>query len=369
MKILLLADPSSTHTIKWANSLAQKGLNIFLFGLSTCGNENIDRHISVISNPGYSWFKKHKDGSLIKVTYLTSYFNLKKKFREIKPDILHAHYASSYGLLGSLMNFHPYILSIWGNDITEFPRKSYLHKLVIKRILKKTDILTATSSYLKEKTLLYTNKNISIIPFGIDTNKFKKSNYANPEKKEGDILIGIFKSLENHYGIDLLIKAIKKLTVKIKMSVKLLIIGGGSLEFEFKRLVNELDLSEKVIFTGKINHDQIVQYHNMVDIAVYPSIRESFGVSVLESSACEVPVIVSDVGGLTEVALNNKTGIVVKSGNIDMIVEALEKLILNPSLREQYGNQGRKFVQQNYNWDMNVNQMINIYEELLRKDL
>lgn len=359
MRVLLLADAYSSHTIKWANSLAENGLEVYLYSLSPYDAKFYNDRVKIYQGRNYR-VNNFEEGSYFKIIYLSSYFNLKELIEKIKPDILHAHYASSYGFLGSIMNYHPLIISAWGSDITEFPNKSGLHKLILKKILKKADAITATSKFLEKELNIYTKRKISVVPFGIDVNRFKRMDSI--PKNEDTIFIGIFKSLEKHYGIDLLLKAFSKAKSAVKFKLKLLIVGSGSLESELKKLTEKLNLSGSVDFTGRIDHNIIERYHNMVDIAAYPSVSDSFGVAVLESSACEKPVIVSDTEGLTETVINNKTGIIVPSGNIDALADALCKLIMSPSLRKQFGWEGRQFVKNSYDWNRNVEQMIKIYQ-------
>ena len=106
----------------------------------------------------------------------------------------------------------------------------------------------------------------------------------------------------------------------------------------------------------------------MLDIAVYPSQSESFGVAVIESGACEKPVIVSNVGGLPEVVKNGKTGFVVEYGDINSIVNALEKLILNKSLCYEMGRNARKRIKKLYDWKDSVECMLKIYKRITSEE-
>jgi glycosyltransferase involved in cell wall biosynthesis len=90
-------------------------------------------------------------------------------------------------------------------------------------------------------------------------------------------------------------------------------------------------------------------------------LNESFGVSVLEASASEVPVIVSKAGGLKEVAINHQTGLFVKPGSEVEIAEAISYFIEKPESIEVFGKQGRKFVDDNFNWKKNLTQIGDIY--------
>jgi len=365
MKILILADPSSSHTIKWVNSLHKRGVDIFLFGLSRYDPAQYDENIKIESLQTPIRVKAKLNGSFLKSLYLVAFPRLKKIIRTFQPDIVHAHYAASYGLIGALTGFHPFILSVWGIDILTFPSNSALHKKMIKYSLKKADKVLSTSYYLAKETNNYTNKEILITPFGIDTEKFKPK-IVDPIFMEDDIVIGTVKSMERKYGIEYLIKSFSIVKKKCQhKNLKLLLVGGGSLEEKFKQMIDELGITDSSIITGQIPFNKVADYHNQLSIAVYVSKVESFGVSILESSACEIPVVVSDVGGLREVVENDVTGLIVKANDIEATADAIDKLVLDKELREKFGNAGRVRVREKFDWQKNVNDMINIYNQIV----
>lgn len=368
MKILLLSDPGSPHTIKWAKALAARGINIFILGLSAydkdiySGYSGIHIHSSFIEK---DMFKK-KGGDFSKSIYLKVLPELKKIIEEFSPDIIHAHYATSYGLLGVLSGFHPLIISLWGSDIYDFPNRSFFHRFILKRNLSKADKVLSTSCTMANEAKKYYSEEIEVIPFGIDMDLFK------PAKnkfmfKENEIVVGTIKTLEAKYGIDTLIKAFKLLVDKYPLlPLKLLIVGGGTMDKELNNILQELKLTEKSILTGYVMPDKIPALQNELDIyAALTNTKESFGVSVLEASACEKPVVVSNMGGLPEVVENRITGIIVPPDNAAAAADAIERLILDPALREKLGKNGRERVKKLYNWNDNVEQMINCYGDVM----
>lgn len=364
MKVLLLADPSSAHTIKWANALNRKGIDIFIFGLSDYDHDGFDENINIELVAFSSSIKAAKDGNILKLNYLKAVPGLKKYISIIKPDIIHAHYASSYGLLGALTGFHPFYISVWGSDIYLFPKKSIFHRMIIKYSLSRANNIFSTSYTMKSEIKKYTSKEIKVVHFGIDTSVFKPAQIETVFKKD-DIVIGTVKSLEHNYGIEYLISAFSLLVEKYPaLSLKLLIVGGGSMKVALKEYAVEKKVDERTVFTGPVPFSEVPSYQNMLDIAVFPSVSESFGVSVLESSACEKPVVVSNVGGLPEVVKDGETGFIVEGQNPSQIAEAIEKLLFNKSLREQLGKNGRKRVMEDYNFSDNVNQMVEIYNRV-----
>jgi len=364
MKVLLLSDLSSSHTIKWANTLSASGIEIFLYGFNKFDRTQFSDGVQIFSLNTPEFISSKLNGNFLKIYYIKALPKLFEILRRIKPDILHSHYVASYGLIGALSHFHPIITSVWGVDILKFPNYSFLHKSLVKFALNKSDYIFATSEYLKARAQTYSNKVISLTPFGVNTNIFKPDfTYQDDD----EIVIGTIKNLENKYGIDFLIKVFAELKFRMPTSkLKLLIVGGGSLRYQLEQLAEKLNIRNYVEFAGHIPHNQIPTYHNKIDIACYFSNVESFGVSVLESSACEKPVVVSDVGGLTEVVQNNRTGFVVKSHDIKVSVDSIQKLILDRQLRRSFGQEGRKMVKRLFEEKDCVNRMINFYNSILR---
>ncbi|MCK5676916.1 MAG: glycosyltransferase [Flavobacteriaceae bacterium] len=365
MKLLLLSDPNSPHSIKWAKSLAQNDIDIIIFGLGDIlvNDYDIIENIKVITlNEKIT----REEGALSKLKYLKALPQIKNIINTFKPDILHAHYASSYGLLGALSGFSPFVLSVWGGDIFSFPKKSFVHKLSLKYSLEKADRILSTSHIMAKETKLYTHKKIEVTPFGIDMEQFKPTKVKSVFEKH-DIVIGTIKTLEEKYGIEYLIKAFKILVDQYQDApLKLLIVGGGSLEKELKQLTKDLDIEDKTVFTGKIPFLEVPKYHNMLSVSVSVSIldSESFGVAILEASSCAKPVVVSNVGGLPEVVEDGVSGFVVPPRDEKETAKAIEKLILDKELRTQIGNRGRERVRKLYDWHDNVKQMITIYKSV-----
>jgi len=308
-------------------------------------------------------FKK-SDGAISKAIFLKTVPYIKKLISKYAPDIVHAHYATSYGIMGALSGFHPFIISVWGNDVYVFPRNSFLHKKILQFNLNRANIILSTSHVMAKETSKYTGRPIVVTPFGVDLNIFSRGKKA---KENDEIVIGIVKSLEDKYGIKHLLEAFKLLQNK-NTNLKLLIVGGGTKEAELRDLTKNLGIENHTKFQGKVEHDDVAKYHNQMDIEVYPSIidGESFGVSVVEASACENPVVVTDVGGLSEVVEDGRTGLIVPRKNPHMLANAIEKLLLNKKLREKMGKAGRDRVKKFYNIENNLDQMIEVYQKIIK---
>lgn len=371
MKILLLANPASSHTIKWAHSLALAGLDVIIFGLNSSDSKIYASfsNIKIVAFGMDKFVNSGVEGNFRKLNYLKALPSLRQTIKEFNPDVVHAHYATSYGLLGALCGFRPFVLSVWGADIFTFPNLSFLHRWLVRFNLSRADKVLSTSHVMALETNKYTSKSVEVTPFGVNLSQFRPYPVSSPFTPE-DIVIGTIKTLEEKYGIEYLIRAFHQVRRRNEaLSLKLMIVGGGSLEKNLQALTEELGITDCTIFTGRVPFDEIPRYHNMLSVNVSVSIcnSESFGVAILESSACEKPVVVSNVGGLPEVVEDNVTGIVVPPRDVAATANAIERFVMDAELRLSMGRAGRARVQLLYDWDANVMQMIEIYESLSSK--
>lgn len=351
--------------MKWARSLAAKNIQVMIFGLGSLAHDAY-RGIPNIRVRTMGQSVSRDEGAFSKLKYLGVVRELKRLIADFKPDVVHAHYATSYGLLGALSGFRPFVLSVWGGDVFSFPSRSPIHRALLKYNLRKADRILSTSHVMARETRKYTPKPIEVTPFGIDLSVFRSAP-ANGPFAEGDIVVGTVKTLESKYGIEYLVRAFHQVRQRHpELPLKLLIVGGGSLDQHLRSLVRELQIDDCTHFTGAVRYDDVPKYQNMLSISVSVSIAdsESFGVAIIEAGACETPVVVSNVGGLPEVVEDGVTGFVVPPRDIDATALAIERLALDAALRTSMGRHGRKRVQKLYDWNDNVAQMLAIYAEL-----
>lgn len=360
MKIMLLANAESIHTIQWAKYLVEQGFNIYVVSQHPKGKD-FPEYISLTILP----FKGF-------LGYFLNVFALRKILKEIKPDVLNAHYASGYGTTARLVNFHPYVLSVWGSDVFEFPYRSFFHKWLLCKNLNSADMIASTSLSMASQTKLFVNnKKIEITPFGVNLDKFRPTNFMqNPSTKS--ICIGTVKTLKHIYGIDILLEALSIVYMDMKnefpqlsKQLKFKIVGGGTDIDELKKLAIELGIDHITQFTGPVSHEGVPSELNQLDIYVALSRQESFGVAVVEAQAMGIPVVVSNVGGLPEVVKNGQTGFIVDSENPQQAAKAIKKLILDTELRNSMSDQARQFVHTHFSWPTCAKKMSQVYQNTL----
>ncbi|HEF8774845.1 glycosyltransferase [Providencia manganoxydans] len=367
MKIVLLSAASSIHTVRWANGLDSIGHEIHV----------ISQHPLIDSfNPTVKVHLLPYRGAL---GYFTSVFSVKKLLKKINPHIVNAHYASGYATTARLVGYHPWLLSVWGSDIYDFPNKTYIHKWLVQKNLRAADHVASTSYCMATETrkLVPELNDISITPFGVNLNDYSDLQPVSPIQKE-KLVIGTVKTMKPKYGIDTLIEAysilIKRFrdnTDNLKPAIPLLelrLVGGGEQTKQLQLLATNLGISDSVKFVGQVPHSHVPKELEKLDIYVALSRldSESFGVAIVEASASGRPVIVSDAGGLPEVTVDGETGIIVPRDNPIAAADALEKLILNPELRHSMGINGRLHAAKYYSWDQCIYTMLDVYQKTIQ---
>lgn len=360
MKVILLSNASSIHTIQWVNYLADLGMDV----------QVISQHPMDLS------FPPHIPVHILPFKGFLGYFlnaiPLRKLLKDLKPDLLNAHYASGYGTTARLTNFHPYVLSVWGSDVFEFPLRSSLHKYLLKKNLAAADTLASTSLAMSKQMqqFLAAGHPISITPFGVDFSKFSRKKIS---KQEQDIItVGTVKTLKHVYGIDILIHALAKVYNLLQQQnsefaerIKFRIVGGGEDLAKLQQLAITLGIDHLTTFVGRVEHDAVPQELAKLDIYVALSRQESFGVAVLEAQAVGLPVVVSNVGGLPEVIKHGETGYLVETENPDQAAEMIVKLILDQQLRDEFAMNAENFARQAFSWKACAQQMQKVYQDTL----
>lgn len=359
MKIALLGNAGALHTVRWANGLSREA-EVHLITAHSPAKELVAA-VTVHQLP----FRPTAG-------YLLNWRAVRRMLDRIGPEILNAHYASGYGTLGRLAGFHPYVLSVWGSDVFDFPTKSTMAKWLLQSNLRAPDGICSISEVMAEqcRRLAPDRKDIEVIPWGVDPNRFRPRGGRSPEP----LVVGTVKTLARKYGIDTLIKGFAQFTAETRRvpgrnSVKLRIVGGGPDRKKLEDLAASLGVAEATEFAGPVPHECVPEELATLDIFVAVSRldSESFGVAVVEASACGIPVVVSDAGGLSEVVVDGITGFVVPRENPTALAAALSRLAGDPDLRKSMGAAGRRRVEEKFVWQENVREMYR-YLSMVRQE-
>src|SRR5215472_16437268 len=269
MRLCLLADASSVHTQRWAVALSERGHDVTVLSLRPA---DLGPVLVVHLSP---------PAALSKLGYLAVSNRVRALLDQIRPDLLHAHYASSYGLLGAVSGFHPYIVSAWGADVFDFPRRLPLHAWVVRYNLRSADVVASTSRFMKREVQRYTNKDVCVTPFGVDTAQFTPAPAAECGGREG-VTIGLVKALEEKYGVGVLVDAFE-LLARRHPEVRLTIVGRGSKRASLDAAIERSPFNSRMRLMPAVPHPQVPELLRQMDVFAVPSVAdsESFGVAAI----------------------------------------------------------------------------------------
>lgn len=214
---------------------------------------------------------------------------------------------------------------------------------------------------------------ITVIPNAVDIESFDTSGQPDIELKvklglNGATVIGFIGSFYAYEGLDLLVDALPLILAR-RPEVKILLVGGGSQEIALKAQVAALGLEEKVIFTGRVPHDQVQRYYDLVDVLAYPrhSMRLTELVTPLkplEAMAQGRLLVASDVGGHKELIRHGETGMLFKAGSTQALTETICNLLDHESRWPAIRFAGRLFVENERNWAHSVANYKSVYARL-----
>lgn len=358
MKICFLADSESIHTKRWCNHFVEKGHDVSLISFkSTCYIQNIKFYYvdaGGIMVKGGNW------KVLLKAT------EIKKIVNKISPDILHAHYATSYGVVGAMINYHPYIITALGSDVLISPQKSFVYRLLLKYAFKKANWITVMADHMKFPVLKLGNFNAKtdVVPFGIDTKLFNPQDRVLDKNK---FVITSTRNFEDVYNIPHLLRSVAKIYSQIN-GIELNLIGDGTKRKDIEELVKKLGLEKITTFYGRLSQPEIVQILKHTNVFVSVSLSDGNNISLNEAMACGCLPIVTDIPANTQWVTNQENGFLVDVDDVDGLADLLLKTFKDfDKLSSKAFDLNQKIIADKADWYKNLKIVEDKYKELLNE--
>ncbi|MEW5694029.1 MAG: glycogen synthase [Candidatus Hydrogenedentota bacterium] len=302
--------------------------------------------------------------------------NLAMVYDKIDSNVVHTHtwYGHLAGFLVKLLYQIPFVatshslepLRPWKED--QLGKGYQLSAWIEKTGLENADRVIAVSNMMKADILKYFNvkeERVAVIHNGIDLNKWKYTPLSDSLKKEygiSDNYILFVGRPTPQKGMEYLIQAREMIDENVQMVFGA--VGADTKEYE-DRMTKIVESKKNIVWIHKLlKEEEYVQLYSSSRVFVCPSIYEPFGIINLEAMACSRPVVASAVGGILEVVIPQKTGILVEPANPKQIADAVNRLLKDRTLAEKMGREGRARVEEYFSWDYIAAQTKKLYEQI-----
>jgi L-malate glycosyltransferase len=231
-----------------------------------------------------------------------------------------------------------------------------------------SDGVTAISHYLKEATKeIFQFDDIEVIPNFICQTDYARHPVAELRSSLAPVGEPLLVHVSNFRPVKRPVDCVEILSRVVRKGIdtRLVMVGDGSERTNVEHRARCLGVYDKCVFVGK--QPKIVDYLSAADVLLLPSEQESFGLAALEAMACEVPVIASRVGGITEVVTDGETGFLSAVGDVEKMAEDAARLLSNAELRREMGKRARESAVTRYRTDIIIPQYIEFYNRVLSK--
>lgn len=382
----------NVYVLELSKALAVQGIEVDMY--TRCQDEvnphieEIAPHLRLIHLPaGPKRMVAKKELVKYVPEFVDSFITFTKQ-HNLTYDVLHCHYYLS-GLVGLGINKKGYDLPI----VMIFHTLALMKNLVArdelekeemerisaeKTLVKEVDhIITPTDSEMSYLEYLYQadTRKITIIPPGVNTDFFKPMDKLVAKemvgaKKEDKILLFVGR-IEPLKGLDMLLYALKVLIMKNpEMNVCLWIVGGDILQKQklwshqlkmLQQLKEVLNLTTRVRFMGQKTQEELPHYYNAAEMVIMPSHYESFGMVTLEAMACGIPVITTNVAGVSQLIDKKHSALITSVNNPLMLASQIKYLLSDTTAHEQISHDLREKAQA-LSWERIVKKIIRVYE-------
>jgi glycosyltransferase involved in cell wall biosynthesis len=235
----------------------------------------------------------------------------------------------------------------------------YSVEKVIPHVYQKIPIVTLSSSVKKEFISMgVMERNIFVVPPGIEHEKYKLG------KKSSRPLVLYVGRLKKYKGIEYLIMAMKEVIKEIA-DVRLLIVGKGNYADELVRLTEKIELKNIVKFYGYVSEEMKVSLMQKAHVLVIPSIKEGWGIPVIEAGACGTPAIGTETSGLRDAIIDEKTGFLVPYGKPEVISEKIVTILKDGNLRNKLSKNAIEWARR-FDWKKSERKFLSVVESMIR---
>ncbi|HEU4460741.1 MAG TPA: glycosyltransferase [Methylibium sp.] len=373
-RILICADARNVHTQRWVREMAARGFDCVVLTRREAVVPGASEVVTIAPGGGLAgWF--------------TGLAQVRRHAKRLAPQWVHGHYVTGYGLWAAASGLAPevpIVLTAWGSDLLVTPREAGWRGAAMSALvnwsLARAALVTADAQVLLDEARRRAGGDearrraggdaarrrgavprFEEIVFGADTERFRPAGPASPV---AGFEIASLRAWEPHYRIDTVLRAFATLRRERPQAGAVLhLMGGGSQEAALKALAAQLGLGESARFLGAVGDASMISMLQRSRVSVSVPESDATSVALLESMACGLPVVASDLPANRQ-WLDATSGLLVRAGDEHALAQALIRLHDDDALAKAQGKRNRELVVRLGSRRLQMDRMATLYESL-----
>jgi glycosyltransferase involved in cell wall biosynthesis len=286
----------------------------------------------------------------------------REALRGLEPHLLHAHFALQATAKAREIAAElgcPFTFTAHGYDVYRKPPNDFAARAAAAEAV--VTVSRANARYIQQ-TFGIPATHLSVIPCGIDTDRFHPACDPRPEPPR-ILCVARLVAVKNH---ELLFRACALLRNRGR-KFRCVLVGDGALRGQLETLRAELDLNDIVEMAGVAAEVEVLGHWRRAAIGVLASVSEGMPIALMEAAACGVPVVATAVGGVPELVADGLTGLLVPTGDVSALAAALERLLIEPETAGVMGRAARHRAEELFSVQRHVDALLALWNEVLAR--
>jgi len=380
LKILFFADAGVEHTIRWVKYFVDVGHEVHVISWNDFSGGSASYRVDDIKNSFYpaklhilgGKRPKNKFTYLLWLTRLV--LNIRKLYKNIKPDLIHSHSVGSYAWITLLLPKTNTIMTPWGTDVLIDMKQSSINRYLSTKAMNKSLAITVDAEHMKQELINFgiDSKKISVIYFGTDTNFYKKSEEDRLRIRDkynlkyDDLVVISTRTLNPIHDVFLTIRCIPDVLLTSMNKIKFIIASDGIEREEMEEYVSKNGLSSNVIFPGYMTMQEMVAFLSAADIYVSSSKADAgLAASTAEAMSIGLPIIVSNNSENSFWVENS--GLLFDDGDSKGIANAILQIANDKELSSNFGTNGRARILRDNDYKTEMSKVNSLYLNICSK--
>jgi glycosyltransferase involved in cell wall biosynthesis len=348
--LCLLGDASSVHLQRWAREMLQRGWRVSVVTARPAAIAGVAEQL-VLPPVARSadWLLRSGDA--------------RRALQRLAPDIVHAHYVTSYGWLAARANRHPLVMTAWGSDLLVTPKRNPLMRWHTGWTLRRADLVTGDSADLVDEVARYRPRRPPLlVHWGVDLARFAPVPWAGKPRLD----IVSLRNWEPNYRIAAIVQALALLRQREPAApAHLHLLGGGPLAGALQAQVQALGLQDCVTLHGRLDDAGMAAVLARCKVSVSVPVSDATSVSVLESMACGLAVVASDLPANRQ-WLGDEPALLLPAADLpEALAGALQRLWQDDAWAQRIGTAHQQRMRREGSRQVQMDRMAAAYEELL----